>query len=76
MAMKRLQIMIEPELDKALEREARRDKISKSELIRRCVRDKIKPTPRIQDDPIWGLVGLYEGDPDDSASIDDVVYGT
>jgi hypothetical protein len=75
MAMKRLQIMIEPELDEALERQAAREKTSKAALIRSYVRKELKPLPPIEEDPIWGLVGLYEGGPDDSVSIDDVVYG-
>lgn len=75
MAMKRLQIMIEPELDDALERQAAKEKVSKAELVRRYVRQELKPLPPIEEDPIWGIVGMVEGDPDDSLSIDDVVYG-
>jgi hypothetical protein len=75
MAMKRLQIMIEPELDDALERQAAREGVSKASLIRRYVREELKPLPPIEEDPIWDLVGIVEGEPGDSASVDDVVYG-
>jgi Ribbon-helix-helix protein, copG family len=73
--MKRLQIMIEEELDAALERQAIREGTSKAALIRRYVAMQLQPAPPIEDDPVWGMVGLVKGNPDDSASIDDVVYG-
>lgn len=75
MAMKRLQIMIEPELDDALERQAAQEGVSKAALIRRYVRGQLKPLPPIEEDPIWDLVGMVKGSPDDALSIDDVVYG-
>ena len=75
MAMKRLQIMIEPELDAALAREARREGLSKAALIRRYVRIGLQPLPPLEEDPLWKLVGMVEGEPGASAGIDDVVYG-
>ena len=75
MLVKRLQIMIEEDLDEALEHQARKERTSKAALIRRYVRERIEPLPPIHEDPIWGLVGMVEGRPDDSASVDDVVYG-
>lgn len=72
--MKRLQIMIEEELDEALEREARKEKTSKAALIRRYVARELKPLPALHDDPLWEFVGMSEGSPDDSVSVDDVVY--
>ncbi len=72
--MKRLQIMIEEELDAALEVRAREEGTSKAALIRRYVRDRLDRLPSIKDDPIWEMVGVEEGSPDDSASVDDVVY--
>lgn len=72
--MKRLQIMIEEDLDAALGRQAAEENVSKAALIRRYVRERMVPFA-LEEDPLWGLVGLYEGSPDDSASIDDVVYG-
>jgi Ribbon-helix-helix protein, copG family len=72
--MKRLQIMIEEELDEALEHQARQEGTSKAALIRRYVARELKPLPPIEEDPLWELVGMDEGQPDDSASVDDVVY--
>jgi hypothetical protein len=73
--MKRLQIMIDEDLDEALEHQARKESTSKAALIRRYVREQIKPLPPIQEDPLWEIFGMVKGARDDSASIDDVVYG-
>ena len=73
--MKRLQIMIEEELDEALGQQAREEGVSKAALIRRYVREKLRPLPPIEEDPLWELVGMVEGEPDDSQRIDEVVYG-
>jgi hypothetical protein len=71
--MKRLQIMIDEELDEALERQARKEGVSKAALIRRYVRDELRPLPPIRDDPLWEMVGA---DRDiEPADIDEVVYG-
>ena len=72
--VKRLQILIDEDLDEALERQARKEKTSKAALIRRFVRERIKPLPPIERDPLWAWVGGGEGEPGDSASVDDVVY--
>ncbi len=72
--MKRLQIMIEEDLDEALERQARREETSKAALIRRYVRANLEPVPALEDDPIWGFIGKSKGSPTDSVSVNDVVY--
>lgn len=72
--MKRLQIMIDEDLDEALARQAREEGTSKAALIRRYVRERIKPLPPIQEDPIWAFLGMGEGNPRDSVSVNDVVY--
>jgi len=72
--MRRLQIMIDEDLDEALASQAREERTSKAALIRRYVREQIKPLPPIEEDPLWGLVGMSQGSPDDSLSVDDVVY--
>lgn len=69
--MKRLQIMIEPEIDAALARLARKERTSKAALIRRFVREKVKPLPPIEKDPLWEMVGADSFPPED---VDDVVY--
>lgn len=73
--MKRLQISIEPELDEAVERRAEEEGLSKAEVIRRCVREEIQPLPSIEDDPLFKMFGTVSSDPDDTRSIDEVVYG-
>jgi len=67
--------MIDEDLDEALENQARTESTSKAALIRRYVRERIKPLPPIQEDPLWEIFGMVKGRPDDSASVDDVVYG-
>jgi hypothetical protein len=74
MNVKRLQIMIEEDLDSALARQAREEGVSKAALIRRYVRERLRPLPPIREDPLWDLVGMIEGAPDDSRSIDEIVY--
>lgn len=74
--MKRLQIMIQEELDTELGRRARAEGVSKAELIRRYVGEKIQPLPPIEQDPIWDLVGDLDIEPVPVHEIDDVIYGT
>jgi len=72
--MKRLQIMIDEDLDEALGLQAQRERTSKAALIRRFVRERVKPRPPIEKDPLWEFFGGSEGSPGDSESVDDVVY--
>lgn len=75
-SVKRLQIMIEEELDAALGRQAAEEGVSKAALIRRYVAERLRPLPPLEDDPLWQIVGMItEGSPDDSQMIDEVVYG-
>jgi hypothetical protein len=69
--MKRLQIMIDEDLDQALDAQAERDHTSKAALIRGFVRDGLRPLPALKDDPLADLVGAESFDP---ADVDDVVY--
>lgn len=69
--MKRLQIMIEEDLDAALDRRARTEKTSKAALIRRYVRERVEPTPPLEADPLWRMVGADDFEPE---AVDDVVY--
>jgi hypothetical protein len=73
--VKRLQIMIDEDLDEALEREAARERTSKAALIRRYVRERMRPLPPLEQDPLWGVVGLIDGPGDASARVDDELYG-
>ena len=69
--MKRLQIMIDEDLDEALARIALREGTSKAALIRRYVRAQVTSLPPIGADPIGQMVGADDFDP---GPIDDVVY--
>jgi hypothetical protein len=69
--MKRLQIMIEEELDVALERKARAEGRSKAALIRRYVRERLHPLPPLEGDPLWQMVGADDFEPQ---PVDEVVY--
>ena len=70
--VKRLQIMIDADLDAALDRMALEEHTSKAALIRRFVREKVKPLPPLEEDPLWQMVGVDHYEP---ADIDEVVYG-
>ena len=69
--VKRLQILIDEELDEALERQAREEGSSKAALIRRFVRGNVQSLPALQDDPLGRWIG---GDDFDPETVDDVVY--
>ncbi len=71
-AVKKLQIMIEKDLDAALDRMALQEGTSKAALIRRFVRQNIEPLPSLHEDPLWRMVGAIDADP---GGIDEVVYG-
>jgi len=72
--MRRLQIMIDEDLDEALSNQAREEGTSKAALIRRFVRERIKPVPPLEEDPLWEFVGMSKGPPGDSMSANDIVY--
>ncbi|MEX2211252.1 MAG: CopG family transcriptional regulator [Gaiellaceae bacterium] len=72
--MKRLQIMIEEELDDALGREAASEGTSKAALIRRYVREQLKPLPPLHEDPLWEMVGADPGT-EPVEDIDEFLYG-
>jgi Ribbon-helix-helix protein, copG family len=71
--VKRLQIMIEEDLDAALGRQARRERVSKAALIRRYVRERLAPLPPLHEDPLWEFAGASDAQPVDD--IDEFLYG-
>jgi len=73
-SVKRLQIMIEEELDAELGRQAAVEGVSKAALIRRYVGERLRrPTTRDQD-PLWEFVGIA-GDAEPVDDIDEFLYG-
>ena len=74
-SVKRLQIMIEEDLDEALGRQAQRERTSKAALIRRYVRERLRPNPLppLEEDPLWEFVGGSDVEPVDD--IDEFLYG-
>lgn len=75
--MRRLQILMDEDLDDALERRARKERTSKSELIRRYVRGQVRPLPPLEEDPLWKMVGADSLGPETierASEVDRVVY--
>lgn len=70
-AMKRMQLLIDEELDEALERQARAEGTSKADLIRRFVRLHVETLAPLEADPLAGMIGADEFEP---AAVDEVVY--
>ena len=68
--MKRLQIMIDEDLDLALDQLANQSGKSKAALIREFGRERLQPLPPLTADPLWGMVGV---DDFDSVPVNDVV---
>jgi hypothetical protein len=74
--LKRVQLMLDEELDEAVAREARLRGVSRSEVVRSILREKLlPPLPPLEEDPLWQWIGSGKGSPGDSASIDEVLYG-
>ena len=72
MTVKRLQIMIDEDLDEAVARIAREEGSSKAAVIRRVLRETLNPLPPAGSDPLLRLAGTVQAEP---ADVDDVVYG-
>ncbi len=70
--MKRLQVMIEEDLDEALGAQALREGTSKAALIRRHMRHALRPLSPLAEDPLWKMTGVDSFEP---ADVDEVVYG-
>ena len=73
--VKRLQILMDEELDTELERLAANTGKSKSALIRDAVRQHVRPLPPIEEDPLWQMCGVDEFEPVAPEDLDRVVYG-
>jgi len=64
-------MMIDEDLDDALERQARLERTSKAALIRRYVRASLTRREPLERDPLWRMAGTDDFEP---APIDEVVY--
>ncbi|MBA2383090.1 MAG: ribbon-helix-helix protein, CopG family [Actinobacteria bacterium] len=69
--MKRLQIMIDEDLDDALGRRAAKEDVSKAALVRRFVRTGLGSLGPRGLDPIGRMSGVDDFEP---ADVDDLVY--
>ena len=69
--MRRIQVVIDPELDDWLEREAAAQGLSKSALVRECVRER---SGRPFDNGLWRLPIFHDVEPVEN--IDEFLYGT
>lgn len=69
--MKRLQMLIDEDLDDALAEAARVRRTSKAALIRQYVRERLRAHPPLESDPLWRMAGTDNFKP---AAVDDVVY--
>jgi predicted transcriptional regulator len=74
--MRRIQVVIDPELDDRLEREATARGTSKSALVRDCVEREL--SRHSSDNGLRALVGLFpEGEPgetNDAVDHDEIIY--
>ena len=71
--LRRVQLMLDDDLDERIAMQAKLDGVSKSEVVRRILRAEFPSLPPLHEDPIWEMVGA---DPDaEPANVDDVVYG-
>ncbi|MEX2236678.1 MAG: ribbon-helix-helix protein, CopG family [Dehalococcoidia bacterium] len=71
--MRRVQILLDEQLDDLLEFEALRQGRSKSDLVRASLRREIAPLPPIEEDPLWEIVGMVDMEPVED--IDEFLYG-
>ena len=71
--MIRTQISVDEELYARAKEVARREGVSLAELCRRSLEHAVARHPSGK--PWMAFAGVLEGRPDDSASVDEVVYG-
>ncbi len=63
--------MIDEDLDADLERRAISEQTSKAAIIRRQLREQLRPYPPLSADPLMRMAGSDDFDP---APVDDIVY--
>ena len=67
--------MIEEDVDAALARQAAKERTSKAALIRRYVRERLRPLPPLEEDPLWELIGIAGEDAEPVDDIDESLCG-
>ncbi len=72
--MRRIQLYLDEELDEAIGRRAVEEGVPKAVVIRQVLRSSFPPG-RGSSDPSSRLIGIYDGGDEESAIVDDVVYG-
>lgn len=78
----RMQILIDPEMKKVLEQEARSREVSVGQVIREAVelygKQKVESEQEFtEDDPLWGILGVVSSSSKDlSEEHDHYLYGT
>ncbi|WP_419943606.1 CopG family transcriptional regulator [Candidatus Palauibacter sp.] len=71
--MIRTQISVDRELYERAKQAARREGISFAELCRRSLAETLSRKPRRK--PWMEYVGMFDGQPHDSTTVDEVLYG-
>ena len=71
--MIRTQISVDKELYKKAKATARRKQISLAELVRQSLTEKLAQEPT--EKPWMAFAGMFRGKPEDSSTVDEVVYG-
>ncbi len=72
--VKRLQILIEEDLDAELDRVSKRTGRSKGAVVRDAVRRQLRPRPPVKRDALWEMVGKDSFEPVSPKEIDEIVY--
>jgi len=72
--MRRIQLHLDEELDDALATQAAQRGMPKAALVRDYLWQHVDARDA-QPDPAEALIGIYDGEVDEHASIDAVVYG-
>ena len=71
--MIRTQISVDKELYRKAKAVARRKGVSLAELLRQSLAEMVAKEPT--DKPWMAFIGMYEGEPSLSSTVDEVVYG-
>lgn len=72
--MRRIQLHIDEDLDEALSRRATERGMPKAALVREILWASVPTRKGLTDDPSQQLIGIYEGELDESVTVDEIVY--